>query len=270
MLRTEATVGGCCWAVEPPWARRVGAAVITPSRTRDTAKVFIGFSLSCGAGAGILRFRGVGSHRQVLLSACTTRLRVSTRARQGGVLGLGDRGEGGFDDVESFVELFIGDDERDEDADDVVEGAGGDGDKAVLVAVAGDLLGFGVGRLARGGAADELDGAHAAKAAHLADEIPFPLPDASALFKTFADFGGARQQAILLYAFDHGERRGTRQGVSAKGSAEGARAGRVHNFGAAGDGGDGHAPAERLRHGDQVGLDAEMFGSEPLSGASEA
>src|SRR6516165_10195710 len=256
MLRTEATVGGCCWAVEPPWARRVGAAVITPSRTRDTAKVFIGFSLSCGAGAGILRFRGVGSHRQVLLSACTTRLRVSTRAGQGGVLGLGDRGEGGFDDVESFVELFVGDDERDEDADDVVEGAGGDGDKAVLVAVAGDLLGFGVGRLARGGAADELDGAHAAKAAHLADEIPFLLPDASALFKTFADFGGAR--------------RGTRQGVSAKGSAEGARAGRVHNFGAAGDGGDGHAPAERLRHGDQVGLDAEMFGSEPPSGASEA
>src|SRR5207245_4923834 len=117
---------------------------------------------------------------------------------------------------------------------------------------------------------DLLDGAHAAKAAHVADEIPFLLPHESAFFKTSADHRGARQQAILLYGFDHRERRGTRQGVSTKRSAEGAGAGRVHYFGAAGDGGDGHAAAERLGHGDQIGLDAEMFGSEPLSGASEA
>src|SRR5207253_53590 len=208
MLRMEATVGGCCWSFEPPWARRVGAAASAPSRTMDTA--------------------------------------------------------------EFFVELFVGDDEWNEDADDVVKRAGGDGDKAVLVAVAGDLLGFRVGRLARRGVADQLDGAHAAKAAHVADEIPFLLPHESAFFKTSADHRGARQQAILLYGFDHRERRGTRQGVSTKRSAEGAGAGRVHYFGAAGDGGDGHAAAERLGHGDQIGLDAEMFGSEPLSGASEA
>ena len=160
------------------------------------------------------------------------------------MLGLGDGGEGGFDDVESFVELFVGDDEWNEDADDVVKRAGGDGDKAVLVAVAGDLLGFRVGRLARRGVADQLDGAHAAKAAHVADEIPFLLPHESAFFKTSADHRGARQQAILLYGFDHRERRGTRQGVSTKRSAEGAWAGRVHYFGAAGDGGDGHAATE--------------------------
>src|SRR6266566_525884 len=51
MLRMEATVGGCCWSFEPPWARRVGAAASAPSRTMDTAEFFIGFSLSCGAGA---------------------------------------------------------------------------------------------------------------------------------------------------------------------------------------------------------------------------
>src|SRR6266705_1458759 len=145
MLRMAATVVGCCWAGEPPWARRVGAAVIAPSRTRDTAKFFIGFSLCCEAGGGILRFCSAGSHLQVLPAACTTCLRVGARAGEGGVPGLGDGGEGGFDDVKSFVELFVGDDEWDEDEDDVVEGAGGDGDKAVLVAVAGDLLGFGVG-----------------------------------------------------------------------------------------------------------------------------
>ncbi len=51
---------------------------------------------------------------------------------------LGDGGEGSFDDAEAFVELLVGDDERDEDADDVVEGAGGDGDEAVLVARLGE------------------------------------------------------------------------------------------------------------------------------------
>jgi len=34
--------------------------------------------------------------------------------------------------------------------------------------------------------------------------------------------------------------------------------------------GDGHATAERLGHSDQIGLDAEMFGGEPFTGAGEA
>src|SRR5271169_1459519 len=58
--------------------------------------------------------------------------------------------------------------------------------------------------------------------------------------------------------------------MAAVGSAERANAGGVHYFGAAGDGGDGHATPERLRHDNQIGLNAEMFGGKPFSGARKA
>src|SRR5690349_831442 len=80
-------------------------------------------------------------------NACATKP-GRLRAGEGGVLGLSDGGERGFDDVEAFSELLVGDNQRDENADDVVEGARGDGDEAVLVAKPRDLLGFGVGGLA--------------------------------------------------------------------------------------------------------------------------
>src|SRR6266851_5155342 len=58
--------------------------------------------------------------------------------------------------------------------------------------------------------------------------------------------------------------------MAAEGSAESAHAGGVHDFGAAGDGGDGHATTQGFRHGDQIRLDAEMFGGEPFASAGEA
>ena len=58
--------------------------------------------------------------------------------------------------------------------------------------------------------------------------------------------------------------------MAAVGAAESADRGGVHDFGAAGDGGDRHAAAERFRHRDEVGLDAEVFGGEPFAGAREA
>ena len=63
---------------------------------------------------------------------------------------LGHGGEGGFEDGEAFVELFVSDDEGDEDADYVVEGAGGEDVEAVFVAVLGHLFRFGVGGLTLG------------------------------------------------------------------------------------------------------------------------
>jgi len=80
-----------------------------------------------------------------------------------------NRSERGLNDGEAFVELFVGDYERNEDANDVVEGAGDDGDETVLVAIFGDGFGFGVGRLAGLRVADQFDGAHAAEAANFAD-----------------------------------------------------------------------------------------------------
>src|SRR5204863_5105401 len=58
--------------------------------------------------------------------------------------------------------------------------------------------------------------------------------------------------------------------MSAIRAAERANAGGVHDFRAAGDRGDGHATAEGFRHGDQIRVDAEMFGGEPFAGAGEA
>ena len=53
---------------------------------------------------------------------------VLLRMRKRWLFVFGDGREGGFNDAEAFVELLVGDDERNQDANDVVEGAGGDGD----------------------------------------------------------------------------------------------------------------------------------------------
>src|SRR5437762_6591695 len=57
--------------------------------------------------------------------------------------------------------------------------------------------------------------------------------------------------------------------MSAIRAAERANSGRVHDFRAASHCSDGHAAAEGFRHGDQIGLDTEMFGGKPLAGAGE-
>src|SRR5258708_14627141 len=85
-----------------------------------------------------------------------------------------------------------------------------------------------------------------------------------------ADGGGAGEEAVFLDGFDGGKRGGAGSGVAAEGPAESADAGGIHNFGAAGYGGDGHATAEGFGHGDQIRLDAEVLGGEPFAGAGEA
>src|SRR5258706_7519602 len=189
--------------------------------------------------------------------------------RERRLLALDNGCKRGFDNVKTLVELLICDHQWNEDADYIVESSGGDGDEAVLVAILSDGFGFGVGRLARFCVAHQFDGAHSAEAANVADKRPPFLPAPGALFKMLADASGTREQAVLLDSFNGGERGGAGSGVTAVRSSERADAGGVHDFGAAGDRGDGHASAEGFRHGDQIGLDAEMFGGEPFAGAGE-
>src|ERR1700687_3691609 len=54
--------------------------------------------------------------------------------------------------------------------------------------------------------------------------------------------------------------------MAAECPAQRSHAGSIHNIRAACDGGDGHAPAERFRHGDQVRLHAEVFAGKPFAG----
>src|SRR5438132_11078291 len=56
------------------------------------------------------------------------------------LLVLRNGSERGFYHTKAFVELLVGDDERNEDANHIVESAGGNGDEAVLVAIHGDGL----------------------------------------------------------------------------------------------------------------------------------
>ena len=133
----------------------------------------------------------------------THRLRVGER----GLFFLGDGGDGRFDDVEAFVELRVGDHERNENADHVVECARGDRDQSVFVAKFGDLLCFGVGWFARFGVADKFDGTHAAETAHFTDELPFLLPGVRAFREVIADRGRASEQAFFFDGFDRGETR---------------------------------------------------------------
>ena len=107
--------------------------------------------------------------------------------RKRSVFRLRDRREGRLDYAEAFVKLFIGDNQRNQNADDVVKRSGGDGDEAVLVAETRDLLGFRVGRLSGHYVAHQLHRAHAAQAAHLTDQGIFFLPGASAVFKAAAN-----------------------------------------------------------------------------------
>src|ERR1700680_4622883 len=58
--------------------------------------------------------------------------------------------------------------------------------------------------------------------------------------------------------------------MTAERSAKRTDAGRIHNFRATRNCGNGHATAERLGHGDQVRLNSEMFAGKPFSSTRKA
>src|SRR5690349_19912731 len=116
-------------------------------------------------------------------SATVSRLRV----RKCGMLAFRDSRERGFEHIHSLVELLVRNDERHQETVDVIEGARGDKDQAMLVAVLDDLFRFGVGRLTRLRVAHEFHCAHYAEAAHVADQRPLFLPATGAALASLAD-----------------------------------------------------------------------------------
>ena len=69
---------------------------------------------------------------------------------------------------------------------------------------------------------------------------------------------------------DRLDRRRARDRAAAVGAADAAEVRGVHDLGAAGDGGDRHAGAERLGGHDEVGHDAVVLDGEEAAGASHA
>ena len=74
----------------------------------------------------------------------------------------------------------------------------------------------------------------------------------------------------FLKQIEHGESGGAGKRIAGESSAEAAGSGRVHDFGAAGDGGKRQSTAQGFRSDENVGLDAVAFAGEERAGASEA
>src|SRR5260370_16583130 len=95
---------------------------------------------------------------------------------------LGDRRQGSFDHVQALIELCVGHDQRDEDTHYVVKRPRSDGDQSMFVAIARNLFGFGIRRLAATRIANQFHAAHSAEPANVANHRPFLLPAAPAFF----------------------------------------------------------------------------------------
>src|SRR5215472_18155797 len=168
----------------------------------------------------------------------------SLRVRERSLLGLGDVRQAGFENVEAFVELLVGRDQRNQDAHNIAIGSGSDRDEAVLVSKLGKFLGLCGSGLTGIAVADEFDGTHAAKATYLANDRPLLLPLFGTFFETLADGSGTREQAILFKGFKGRQSRDAGSGVSGKGAAEATGNRRVHDFSATGNRGERQATTE--------------------------
>src|SRR6478672_9630188 len=162
-----------------------------------------------------------------------------------------------FEDVETALELVVVDRERDEDADHVAVDAAGEEQQPLLARLGGDpcrLLAVLLGQLERG---------HRPEAAYLRAgrrhrAQPLVQPRADRL----------RARARVLDRVEDRERRRTRERVTAERAAEAARRDGVHQRGAAGDGRQGQAAAERLAADGEVGLDAVVLDRPDRAGAA--
>ena len=85
-----------------------------------------------------------------------------------------------------------------------------------------------------------------------------------------ADGVGAGAEVFVFDDVEHGVGGRAGDGIAGIGAAEAAGTGRVHDVGAAGDGGERQAAGETLGERDDVGLDARVLEREQLAGAGEA
>jgi hypothetical protein len=116
---------------------------------------------------------------------------------------------------------------------------------------------------------NELDRQHRSEAPHVADGVPALLPGNHASSDRLADRGRALVQALLLEDVQHGHCSCLRDGVADVGAADRRVAGRIHDLGLADHTGERQTGCDRLRDGDQIGLDSVVLDREELAGAAE-
>ncbi len=157
---------------------------------------------------------------------------------------FGDERQSRLKHVEPFIELLIRNHQRYQNAHHVPVRPRCDSDQAVFVGVTRKLFRLRTGRFARLPIADQFDRAHAAEAAHVADQGKLLLPGPGALFEALSDSRGSRKQSVFLNRFKRSQRRHARSWISCKGAAQPAGNRRVHNFRSAGDGGNRQSAAQ--------------------------
>jgi hypothetical protein len=73
---------------------------------------------------------------------CIEKLGDELRVGQNRLLLLRNMCKGGFNNIETFIELRVSDHEGNKDANNIVKGSRGDSDEAVFVTILGDGLGL--------------------------------------------------------------------------------------------------------------------------------
>src|SRR5579863_8823796 len=96
----------------------------------------------------------------------------------------------GFQHIERFIHLLVGNNEWHQHANHIGIRARSDRDQSVFVAIFSDLPGFVGSGFAGLGGFDEFDGLHATESAYIADDGPAILPFFSTLLKMVPDLVG--------------------------------------------------------------------------------
>ena len=174
-----------------------------------------------------------------------------------------------FPDRERLIQLGVRDHERAQDADHVPVHAGLEQQKPALHGRIDHCL-----RRASAPAASSPDPRPARSRASHRGRAPRRwretlLPGEHPRSHGLADRGGALVEALLLDHVQNGERRGLRDRVADIGAADGAVVGGVEDLGLAENARKRKAAGDRLRDGDQVGLDVVVLDREQLAGAGK-
>ncbi len=116
----------------------------------------------------------------------------------------------------------------------------------------------------------ELDGAHGAQAARVADDGHGLGPAVEALLDDLADLLRLAEDVLLFEYVEDGQCGGAGHRIAAVGPSDGAQRGGIDDLRASDDGGERHAGRQRLADRDEVGDDALVLHGPELAGAPEA
>src|SRR6267143_5951660 len=109
----------------------------------------------------------------------------------------GDVGESCTDDVETFMQLCVGDCQRHESADHVVLSAGAKQNQSTLASESEDLRCLGVCRRLLFSIADELQARHRAHDPDVANQLELGFPASHAFFNDRSDPGGTLGKPLV-------------------------------------------------------------------------